>query len=1135
MNDFEDDQKHKARTEPSGQPPKKRSRVTFSCLICRKRKMKCDRNLPCSTCKAANAAHLCRYDMNRSASPQDRDMPIPSDESMVAPTSAPGGGSAANSGSKKPRGRPKKSVAELTKMHQQLLEQNELKGETKELKDVVKQEFQSLPPQQQQHIPQQQQQQQHQQQQTMRHVPQQQQQHMPQQAHQQQQFHALNQHQHQHLQQQHHAQQHHKPNGLTINTNDPATPVNQAVRKSSAASATPGRTPPNENSPRRGSAKKHLPPIGDTPSPSMSSPSSAFKSSADMLHQVVTRTATDTKYIGISSKFSLCMKPARQQLFGPFSSMSFFSENEHLQRFSKQVYEAKKQNYIKDKNAPVLMRHKNIFTDLPQKYRVGRGSFVGAGSHYGGTSAPGSTNSHANGGGAFNAAASPMDKTPASTSSSCSTMDCGDISKSFPFDSPNGIYEVLELVPPKPLTYFLVDKYMNSVNRFFYTVIPKSFYECLDEFFIQKQRILNREIPATVKTVDLRQVAQILLILRLARITLPFDWVVPEYLVGGNSNSTTGGSNNDGSSASSPPASADTSDVYLGAGLSQIAENCLNHIGYLRKANLRVLQVLCLLKITAMCDPDAGDSADGCDSCNLTGLIIQISISMGLHMDPSHFSKVSPTIAHLWRMLFGFIVTLDAHRSMELALPPSLPLECSDTDILFERHSLPDDLLSPGEEQHIYHRRKQLRWAFISLDVVRGLLRTTVHVTPDGMGTSPQAMGKEYFDAIERKLEAFENDMNPYYEEILSALQAPESRDSDYRTVDGHAAAQRLSLYMTLVRLRLGYYLCAGNFMDAAEVKTKVVTCALKMCDIMQAAMERPHLFSGFMWYVHFVNLRNFTFSFGTCISAYLNEINTRRAERDMPIITPAVNRKYNDMTFDYSPDKIRDPKRLIQAAIRTHRWVRSLSQRYYVAWKCHAVIVGLLRGARLEVLAQYIDAQEYKRLEKEGHRDNTFVGPYAPQMREPTTMSVTKNDWGRDITSENYDREQSELRAAEERANRQGQGPESMSAPAAQSQDQIGQGNQQQQMEWQGDNNMFQNNGLMEPPFLEDPIIDDPTFDTLGSTLGLPSLIAEEWANIEDSLFDDLNSSRFYMSMDQNFNNTSTATDNYEVTSPSR
>merc|ERR1712110_105360 len=69
--------------------------------------------------------------------------------------------------------------------------------------------------------------------------------------------------------------------------------------------------------------------------------------------------------------------------------------------------------------------------------------------------------------------------------------------------------------------------------------------------------------------------------------------------------------------------------------------------GYLRKANLRVLQVLCLLKITAMCDPDAGDSADGCDSCNLTGLIIQISISMGLHMDPSHFSKVSPTIAHL--------------------------------------------------------------------------------------------------------------------------------------------------------------------------------------------------------------------------------------------------------------------------------------------------------------------------------------------------------------------------------------------------------------------------------------------------------------------------------------------------------
>lgn len=805
--------------------------------------------------------------------------------------------------------------------------------------------------------------------------------------------------------------------------------------------------------------------------------------------------------------------------------MSFFSENEHLQRFSKQVYEAKKQNYIKDKNAPVLMRHKNMFLDLPQKYRIGRGAFVGGGNHY---------NGHAQNNASSFAAASPMDKTPASTSSSCSTMDCGDTSKSFPFDSPNGIYEVLELIPPKPLTYFLVDKYMNSVNRFFYTVIPKSFYECLDEFFIQKQRILNREIAATIKTVDLRQVAQILLILRLARITLPFDWTVPDYLMG----SAAAG---DASSASSPSV-ADTSDVYLGAGLSQIAENCLNHIGYLRKANLRVLQVLCLLKITAMCDPDAGDSADGCDSCNLTGLIIQISISMGLHMDPSHFSKVSPTIAHLWRMLFGFIVTLDAHRSMELALPPSLPLECSDTDILFERHSLPDDLLSPGEEQHIYHRRKQLRWAFISLDVVRGLLRTTVQVTPDGMGTSPIIQGKEYFDAIERKLESFENDMNPYYEEILSALQAPESPDSDHRTVDGHAAAQRLSLYMTLVRLRLGYYLCAGNFMDAADVKAKVVTCALKMCDIMQAAMERPHLFSGFMWYVHFINLRNFTFSFGTCISAYLNEINTRRADNDMPVITPSVNRKYHDMTFEYAPEKIRDPKRLIQAAIRTHRWVRSLSQRYYVAWKCHAVIVGLLRGARLEVLAQYIDAQEYKRLEKEGHRDNTFVGPYAPQLREPQKMSVTKNDWGRDITSENYDREQSENRnrtdGESSLAKDGSQGSHLHSQPQhqvpQQHQDQMA-SSQMPSVQWQGDNGMFQNNGLMEAPFLDEPIIDDPTFDTLGTTLGLPSLIAEEWANIEDSLFDDLNSSRFYLSMDQNFNNTSAATDNYEVTSPSQ
>ena len=45
----------------SSEPPRKRRRPALSCIQCRRRKVKCDRNEPCNQCKSSRKAHNCSY------------------------------------------------------------------------------------------------------------------------------------------------------------------------------------------------------------------------------------------------------------------------------------------------------------------------------------------------------------------------------------------------------------------------------------------------------------------------------------------------------------------------------------------------------------------------------------------------------------------------------------------------------------------------------------------------------------------------------------------------------------------------------------------------------------------------------------------------------------------------------------------------------------------------------------------------------------------------------------------------------------------------------------------------------------------------------------------------------------------
>jgi hypothetical protein len=56
-------------TDKAGQPPRKRQRVRLSCLECRRRKLSCDRGLPCERCIRSGTADRCAYETRPGLAP----------------------------------------------------------------------------------------------------------------------------------------------------------------------------------------------------------------------------------------------------------------------------------------------------------------------------------------------------------------------------------------------------------------------------------------------------------------------------------------------------------------------------------------------------------------------------------------------------------------------------------------------------------------------------------------------------------------------------------------------------------------------------------------------------------------------------------------------------------------------------------------------------------------------------------------------------------------------------------------------------------------------------------------------------------------------------------------------------------
>ncbi|KAK4102004.1 hypothetical protein N658DRAFT_515694 [Parathielavia hyrcaniae] len=63
---------HNDHHDPDGRPPRKRQRVRLSCLECRRRKLSCDREFPCSRCLQSGTSDRCEYETRPGLAPPNK-------------------------------------------------------------------------------------------------------------------------------------------------------------------------------------------------------------------------------------------------------------------------------------------------------------------------------------------------------------------------------------------------------------------------------------------------------------------------------------------------------------------------------------------------------------------------------------------------------------------------------------------------------------------------------------------------------------------------------------------------------------------------------------------------------------------------------------------------------------------------------------------------------------------------------------------------------------------------------------------------------------------------------------------------------------------------------------------------------
>ncbi|ODV88729.1 hypothetical protein CANCADRAFT_45225 [Tortispora caseinolytica NRRL Y-17796] len=213
---------------------------------------------------------------------------------------------------------------------------------------------------------------------------------------------------------------------------------------------------------------------------------------------------------------------------------------------------------------------------------------------------------------------------------------------------------IMKCFPTSTVSNLLIDRFFIAV----YPLIP-----LLDEISFRRRSSATLDIVSSFSSAakrlhsdDFGFVALYFLVLRLGRLSLPFDWT-PEMGVGTDTLPHT---------YSNMKATA----VGLGTEYLFAARCCLSAYDFLRKSEITTVQCLLLLWFDMRASPEEGDGADGSDGAVIFGLAVEISRSIGIDQEPAPQFKISPNVIYLWRKIFYYMYYYDSVLALNLGRQP---------------------------------------------------------------------------------------------------------------------------------------------------------------------------------------------------------------------------------------------------------------------------------------------------------------------------------------------------------------------------------------------------------------------------------------------------------------------------------
>ncbi len=252
----------------------------------------------------------------------------------------------------------------------------------------------------------------------------------------------------------------------------------------------------------------------------------------------------------------------------------------------------------------------------------------------------------------------------------------------FADDETEALYYLNLLLPPARVIWIHVSNYFSSPLNALYPFSTEDWFtDILAGLIGPPSESEDPPVLKVVKKLDFSKIAILFVIMRLSYLMYPSDLEhcsteEEKYVV-----------------------SHEIGPVYI-----EVANLCIRMFNLFRRGVLPVLHCLLLLRVYRRYAPEEGDIADGADSSNFTGLLVQIAESLGMNTDAEKSYQLTnfEIYLHSWRKAWYTIYFLDISEAMNMGNCFAIDTDQFNTKLPTIKknpnYGMPDFILHPSHE-----------------------------------------------------------------------------------------------------------------------------------------------------------------------------------------------------------------------------------------------------------------------------------------------------------------------------------------------------------------------------------------------------------------------------------------------------